>query len=192
MTSDKIVSDKRAAILEATLHLISARGFHDTPMSLIAKTSGVSTGIIYHYFDGKASLINELYLEIKLEMIRGLLAGFSVDIPFHEGFLRIWFNLVHYSLENPTKGLFLEQFEHSPFLRPELQEEYGKHMAPLLDYIQKAIKAGVLKNLPFEVLFDLGFGAAIALAKRHVAGKSMPDEDLIEATANACWDAIKQ
>ena len=53
---EKSTSDKRTAILEATLNLISERGFHDTPMSLIAKASGASTGIIYHYFASKEEL----------------------------------------------------------------------------------------------------------------------------------------
>jgi len=43
-TVEKNISDKRTAILDATLALISERGFHNTPMSLIAKTAGVSTG----------------------------------------------------------------------------------------------------------------------------------------------------
>ena len=45
------IADKRAAILGSTLKLLSERGLHDTPMSLIVKESGVSTGNVYHYFD---------------------------------------------------------------------------------------------------------------------------------------------
>ena len=45
--------DKRTAILQATLRLISENGFHGTAMSKVAKEAGVSAGIIYHYFDSK-------------------------------------------------------------------------------------------------------------------------------------------
>ena len=61
------VSDKRAAILQTTLDLISDRGFHNTPMSLIAKEAGVSAGTIYHYFAGKDELIFELYRDGVIE-----------------------------------------------------------------------------------------------------------------------------
>ncbi len=40
------MSDKRDAILKATLNLVSENGFHGTPMSKIAKEAGVSAGII--------------------------------------------------------------------------------------------------------------------------------------------------
>ena len=63
------VSDKRAAILEATLDLISERGFHGTPISMIAAESGVSTGIIYHYFANKEELIYDLYYETQIRML---------------------------------------------------------------------------------------------------------------------------
>lgn len=42
----KPVEDKRQAILEATLRLISENGFHGTAMSKVAKEAGVSAGII--------------------------------------------------------------------------------------------------------------------------------------------------
>ena len=57
--------DKRTAILQATFDLVAERGFHQTPMSLVAKRSGVSAGIIYHYFDNKEDLIRQLYWHIK-------------------------------------------------------------------------------------------------------------------------------
>ncbi len=56
------VDDKRAAILAATLRLISKNGFHGTAMSKVAKEAGVSAGIIYHYFDSKDELMDELYI----------------------------------------------------------------------------------------------------------------------------------
>jgi len=61
---DNRPSDKRGAILDAALHLIAERGFHNTPVSKIAEVSGVSAGIIYHYFDSKDELIQELYREV--------------------------------------------------------------------------------------------------------------------------------
>jgi AcrR family transcriptional regulator len=53
--------DKREAILEAMLDLIVERGFHDAPMSVLAKRSGASPGVIYHYFPSKDDLIHAVY-----------------------------------------------------------------------------------------------------------------------------------
>lgn len=49
------------AVLETTLELISEKELQATSMSLISKVSGISTGSIYHYFDNKEAIINELY-----------------------------------------------------------------------------------------------------------------------------------
>ena len=80
-TTKTKIPDKRAAILETTLDLLSERGFHDTPMSMIARQSGVSTGIIYHYFDGKDELMDELYKEIKRNFGLALAENFDPKQP---------------------------------------------------------------------------------------------------------------
>jgi AcrR family transcriptional regulator len=40
--------DKREAILKAMLDLVVERGFDNAPMSVLAKRSGASPGVIYH------------------------------------------------------------------------------------------------------------------------------------------------
>jgi AcrR family transcriptional regulator len=187
---EKDVSDKRTAILEATLALISERGFHNTPMSLVAKTSGVSTGIIYHYFSGKEELINELYKEIKLETIQAMLANNSEALSLNERFLNIWADYVHYSLNHPTRSSFLEQFENSPLIKHVLAEDIMESVAPFFAFFESGVDERLFKPLPPVVLFDLGFATAVSLVKRHIAGFIVLDDTLMHATANACWEAI--
>ena len=191
-TQNKSTSDKRAAILNAALALISERGFHNTPMSLIAKTAGVSAGIVYHYFAGKEALINELYKEIKLQAIRTMLADYSPDVSLKERFFGIWFNFVRYNLNYPTKGLFLEQFENSPYIKHVTGDDFMEAVAPFFNLFQQGVKEGVFKPLPPLVLFDLGFGMIASLAKRHIAGLIVLDDELVQAAANACWDAVRK
>lgn len=186
------VSDKRSSILEATLDLISERGFHNTPMSLIAKASGVSAGIIYHYFSGKEELIYELYREIKTDLLQATLEGYSEDLPIRERFLQIWFNVTRYSMQHPEETAFLEQFENSPYSKPSLQEAFSEDMARLVEFANEGIQEGVFKDLPLSVSMELTFGVAVSLAKQHIAGEVVLDDELLHATANACWDAIRK
>ena len=181
--------DKRTAILKATLDLISERGFDNTPMSLIAKTAGVSTGIVYHYFSGKEELINELYKEIKLETFQAMLVDYSEDLSLKERFLGIWHNYVRYSLNHPTTGLFLEQFENSPYLK-HLEGDFTQAVAPFFNLFQQGVEEGVFKPLSPVVLFDLGFSAATSLVKRHIAGVVVLDDELVQTAADACWDGV--
>jgi len=75
------MSDKRAAILEATLRLISKHGFHGTAMSKVSKEACVSVGTIYHYFDSKDDLIDELYKAIKHRFAEAILKDFDQNQP---------------------------------------------------------------------------------------------------------------
>ena len=67
------MTDKQAAILDATLELVSEKGFHGTPTSAIAQEAGVGVGTIYRYFENKEDLIDELYKQLKLQLAKAIL-----------------------------------------------------------------------------------------------------------------------
>lgn len=48
---------RRKQLIQATIASIHEFGFADTTISRIATTAGVSTGIVHHYFQGKADLL---------------------------------------------------------------------------------------------------------------------------------------
>jgi len=48
---------RRRQLIEATIASIHEFGFADTTVSRISAAAGVSTGIVHHYFDGKADLL---------------------------------------------------------------------------------------------------------------------------------------
>ena len=110
-------TDKRTAILQATLDLVAERGFHQTPMSLVAKRSGVSAGIIYHYFDNKDDLIHQLYWHIKSQLSVALLAGEPQQLPWPDNLRRIWLNAYRFYVSHPQETAYLEQYENSPYCR---------------------------------------------------------------------------
>jgi AcrR family transcriptional regulator len=184
------VSDKRAAILEATLDLIAERGFHDTPMSMIAKESGVSAGIIYHYFENKEELIFDLYYEIKRDMFKMAMHGFSEQLPYRQRFINLWLNFLHYHLDHPRETAFLEQFENSPYSQQAHEEVFADEINQFMDFVNQGVEAGIFKQLPFQVGVELTFGVAVSLAKQHIDGTIELDEQLIQLTADACWDAV--
>jgi AcrR family transcriptional regulator len=192
MTGTTTVSDKRSAILETTLDLISERGFHNTPMSVIAKEANVSTGIIYHYFASKEDLILELYKAIKYKMIQAVLEGYSEQAPYRERFLLLWHQMIHYYIDHSKEIKFLEQFENSPYYDPKLQEIFADELMPFItSFFVQGIQEGVLKNIPLEISVEFSFGVAISLAKQHIRGAIKLNDETIDVAANACWDALK-
>src|ERR1700753_4330286 len=55
--------DKRRQILDAGRTPFARQGFHATRVSDIADEAGVAYGLVYHYFNSKDQVLNELFLE---------------------------------------------------------------------------------------------------------------------------------
>jgi TetR/AcrR family transcriptional regulator, fatty acid metabolism regulator protein len=55
--------DKRRAILDAAIVVFARQGFHSARVSDVAAEAGVAYGLVYHYFDSKEQMLNELFSE---------------------------------------------------------------------------------------------------------------------------------
>ena len=55
--------DKRRQILDAAIKVFARQGFHSTRVSDIADEAGVAYGLVYHYFNSKEEVLNELFTE---------------------------------------------------------------------------------------------------------------------------------
>jgi AcrR family transcriptional regulator len=186
------MTTKRAAILRATLALVSEHGFHGTAMSEIADRAEVGAGTIYRYFDGKEDLINQLYLEIKRQKSKAFFAGYSEDLSLWDRFRTLWFNMLHYFVDHPQELAFLEQFENSPYLTDEVKEAFAEAYEPALRFFRYAVGEGVLKEMPLELVGVFTGTVASSLAKLHASGDLPLDDETKELAARACWDALKR
>ncbi len=55
--------DKRRMILDAAVTVFARQGFHHCRVSDVADEARVAYGLVYHYFDSKEQILNELFLE---------------------------------------------------------------------------------------------------------------------------------
>ena len=186
------MTTKRTAILEATLELISEHGFHGTAMSMIADKADVGAGTIYRCFDSKEDLITQLYLEIKREMGRAVLEGYSEDLSLRERFRTLWLNMLKYYMDHPQELIFMEQFHNSPYMKPELKEAYAEYYEPLSRFFDYAFREGVFKEMPLAMLSTFTLEVAVSLAKHHAHGDLALDDETKELAMSATWDALKR
>jgi AcrR family transcriptional regulator len=63
MSSQAPPIDKRRQILDAAIRVFARQGFHATRVSDIADEAGVAYGLVYHYFNSKEEVLNELFTE---------------------------------------------------------------------------------------------------------------------------------
>jgi AcrR family transcriptional regulator len=99
-STDGRAADKRRRILDAAIRVFARQGFHSARVSDIAAEAGVAYGLVYHYFDSKDQMLNELFTErwsLLLDAIReadsqlegpraklGAAAGFIIESYRHD------------------------------------------------------------------------------------------------------------
>nr|WP_306423933.1 TetR/AcrR family transcriptional regulator [Klebsiella pneumoniae] len=83
--------------------------------SAIARSAGVAEGTLFRYFATKDELLNELYLAIKLRLVRTMIAGLDPDEKRpKENARNIWNSYIDWGVRNPM--------EHKAIRRMALSE----------------------------------------------------------------------
>ncbi|MBN2427803.1 MAG: TetR/AcrR family transcriptional regulator [Deltaproteobacteria bacterium] len=185
-------TDKRSAILQATLELISENGFHGTPTSMIAERAGVGVGTIYRYFKDKEELIHALYEEMEGKQKIYVLEGYSEEMPFRERFVHLCRNVYRYLMANRLEFCFLEQYFDSPYGVTKMKQKLESASEPFHSLVESGKKQQVIKDIPLILLYSLIFGPIINSIKDHNSGLLELNETLIEQVIGAMWDAIKR
>ncbi len=184
------LSDKRQAILDATLQLVAKQGLHNTPMSQVSKTAGVSAGAIYHYFASKDILINELYVEVKQEINKAIFTSIDGDLSVKEQFLQMWLISFRYFEQHAEAFNFIEQCANSPLITAETKDKVLQLSHNAFEFVEQAIAQGLLKPMGSHLILALTYGAIVSLLKLKHEDPEAVDEQAQQAVALFCWDGI--
>ncbi|PJX24477.1 TetR family transcriptional regulator [Psychroflexus sp. S27] len=191
MNQQEKVTDKKKALLDATLNLVNNDGFHKASMSKIAKLAKVAPATIYLYFENKQDLINSLYLTVKSSFSEYAFKDYRDDLPVKKGFEIIWYNIADYKLNKIDEATFLSQCDNTPIIDATAAEEGLKHLQPLLDLWEKAKEEGIVKPLSNYILYAYTiYPLSFLLAIQQKSYYSLNDEMRQKAFQSA-WDAIK-
>lgn len=159
-------------------------------MAMIAAEAKVGAGTIYRYFDSKDILINELFLEIKEQFTAALLANDDDTMSLKQRFQYIWIALIKQYIAYPAELRFMEQYANSPFLSTDTLRRQNELSTPFTTLLEQGMTSGLFRDLPIEVLRAFMYGPALQLAKQHVAGMTVLDDSLLDASFEACWAAV--
>ena len=191
-------SDKRQAILRATIELVAERGFHATPTSLIAARAKVGAGSIYRYFADKEILIHETFAVVAARMHEAMIDGYPSNESIRRRFDHFIFRLVYFFIENPSDFGFLRQYFDSPFgsamrrdniMEAEQQCE-NSNSESFVCLIEEGIARGLFKDMPPLVHISMVFGGLGSVARDHILGFISLDASMIQSIADACWDTL--
>jgi TetR/AcrR family transcriptional repressor of multidrug resistance operon len=184
-------ADKRRAILEATLSLLSERGFHGFSMKQLAERAGVAAGTIYLYFHDRDDLIGKLHDEVVREIAANAFANHDSSEPLSEQFRQVMRNLWRFGMARPSAMLTKGQFDHLPpdVLRSRRDAAHELFL-PFLAMLEAGRNTGVIKPLPDEVLVALCFDPLCSMISQHHLDLIRISDAELEQILDATWDAI--
>jgi AcrR family transcriptional regulator len=122
---------------------------------MIAQEAGVANGSLFTYFETKADLFNQLYLELKAGMASAALNGLPAEAALREQVFHIWFHWMNWAVANPEKRRALAQLGVSDEITPPTRAAGHKTMAGIAEFLERARANGPLRSAP------KGFVAAI-------------------------------
>jgi AcrR family transcriptional regulator len=193
VSSQSIIVKKRERILLAARRLFVNQGFHNTPTTAIAIEAGVANGTLFHYFKTKNDLINTLFREISKSFFDVTTAGVQNEQTIHRKIRLLYYNTVSWALNRPQDFLFVQQFNHSPFISQSTTEETSDLARFYHDLINQGKASGVLKNFPTDLLFQLltyqQNGVIDFLLKNPGLQQNM---NYLNMAFEICWESIME
>jgi len=183
--------DKRECILAAALELFAERGFHGTPVPLIAERAKVGAGTLYRYFASKEAIVNELYRQKKRELAAALLDGLPLGAPTRQLFHELWLRLGRFAAEHASVLAFLELHHHDDYLDEESRRLEREALMPLQLFVEDAQQKQILKAVQAEVLMALVWGAFVGVMRASKMGL-VPLEAAMAAAEACMWEAIRR
>jgi AcrR family transcriptional regulator len=141
--------DKRNAIMAAAARVIVAQGL-GAPTATIAQEAGVSNGSLFTYFETKADLFNQLYLELKAGMASAALEGLPAAAGLREQVFHVWSNWMSWAVSNPEKRWALAQLGVSAEITPATRAAAHKTMISIAELLERMRTNGPLHNAPAD------------------------------------------
>ncbi len=153
--------DRRNAIIAATTHVIANHGLA-APTALIAKEAGVSNGSLFTYFETKAALLNQLYVELKTEMAAAALDGVLIDQHVRDQMASMWRGWLGWATADPEKRRTLAQLAVSDEITRPSRDVGNRAMAEVAAILERSRETGPMRAAPLGLVVGLMNAAADA------------------------------
>ncbi|WP_318215096.1 TetR/AcrR family transcriptional regulator [Streptomyces sp. SCL15-6] len=179
--------DKRAAIMAAATRIIAAQGL-GAATAAIAKEAGVSNGSLFTYFDTKADLLNQLYLELKGEMGAAALGG-PPAADARTQMLHVWSRWMDWATANPLKRRTLAQLQVSDEITASTHESAHRTMTGIGEILERSRANGPMRDAPAALVFALSNALAEATIDYIIGDPDRADEHK-QSGFDAFWRMI--
>ncbi len=180
--------EKRNALLAAAIELIAEQGL-SVPTSKIAHVAGVAEGTLFTYFETKERLLNDLYVELKLEEREEMMRDYPVHASLQDRARHLWDKYVGLGITHPSNYKVVTQLGVSDHLTEQTRRLGMEGYEALPAMLQECFTCGVLKDQPSA------FGIALLLAMMNmtiafILQHPKEADRFCDAGFTAFWNAV--
>ncbi len=193
--SGAVAGDRRQDILNSALACFAEGGMEAVSIEMVRQRCGASVGSIYHHFGSKEGIIAALFFAILAEQTQGVQAQLarSKDVP--TGVKALVMGYLDWVVAHPDRARFLFQARSVVAGGPradELATHARERNLALLAWFEPHRRAGVLADIPCEVMPSLVMGPVQSYCRAWLAGSTgMPSpKKYRETLALAAWKAV--
>ena len=146
--------ERRSAIMSAAIRIIAAQGL-GAATATIAKEADVSNGSLFTYFETKADLLNQLYIELKTEMAAAALDGLPTEGDIRQQVLHMWFRWLSWAASYPEKRRTLAHLDVSDDITPTSHQAASQTMAGVARLLERSRENGPMRDAPLDFVVAL-------------------------------------
>lgn len=187
------MNKKRTQILNAAIELFAQNGAWNTPTAKIAKYAGVANGTLFNYFSSKQILVDEVYIEIKKDLVKFILSTSPLGQVFESNLRLLWHSYIIWGMTKPLHYNLLLQLRNSEMLSEEAKIKADEIFQDIMGILEKGMSDKKIVSLPIEYLSELIMAqtdAAIDFAKLHKMEKTKLEKH-IEKSFSIFWHGAK-
>lgn len=184
--------EKKDQIMQAALELFAQRGYHGTPVSLIAEQANVGSGTIYRYFRDKDDLVNTLYRHWKQKFFEETAEQIDLNQPLRSLFRDICFKLVQFAEKYRSAFVFMEAHHHSPYLDEESIAVSERLKEQFFAVLREGQAQEVIASGSPEMLYSAVFGIFSETLKMYWNKGQSISTEIISKIEEMAWQAIRR
>ncbi len=173
----KTAEDRREQILDAALRIFAKKGFAKATNKDIAREAGITSGLIYHYFESKEALLKAIFEERSpLQLIRSIPREMLDQPP--EQFLRFFITQMLAVVEDEKTmqlvRVYLPEAIYNPQSVPFGTAAISEGTQFLAVYLQGKMNRGELRPADARLVASIFLGSIFDIALRRKALKDGP------------------
>jgi len=151
MSKADVAAERKDQIVRATVECITKHGYHNFSMQDVARTAGVSKGIIHYYFLNKDELMMSVLDKVAGDIERVLVSEMEASpnpVRKLEIFIDVCFDIVRSTKEYYQVNMdFWTQINQKTEVRMVIAKHYNQFRETAVNVIDEGKKNGAFKNV---------------------------------------------